>query len=290
MPRPDESTWQHRTVDVNGVQLHVVEAGAGPLVILLHGFPEYWRSWRHQIGPLVDAGFRVVAPDMRGYNLSSKPRGVASYRIEQLSADVAALIEEAGESRAVIVGHDWGGVVAWDFAMRYPKMIDKLIVLNAPHPALIAREFRKASQLRRSWYVFFFQLPWLPELSLRSRGYLALRSVLLRDPVRRRAFTPRDILGYVEAQAQPGALTATINYYRAALRRGRSGDGKLRRIKAPALLIWGERDRYLNADFTVGLEPLVPKLRVARIADASHWVQNDAPERVNELMLEFLRA
>lgn len=285
----NENEWLHRDVTVNGVRLHVVEADSGPLVILLHGFPEYWRSWRHQIGALAEAGFRVMAPDMRGYNLSSKPHGVGSYRIELLSADVVELIHEAGVEKAVIVGHDWGGAVAWDVAMRYPEVVERLIVMNAPHPAILPREMKKSSQLLRSWYIFFFQIPWLPEILLRSRDFAALRSVLHFDPVRRNAFSRRTIRGYVQAQAQPGALTATINYYRAALRYGPGVLRRVRKVKAPTLLIWGERDRYLNEGFTQGLEKWVPDLRVERIDEASHFVQNDAPERVNELMLEFLR-
>jgi len=286
--RVDESNWKHRDVYVNGVRLHVVEAGSGPLVILLHGFPEYWRSWRHQIPTLVAAGFRVMAPDMRGYNLSAKPRGVKSYSIDLLSADVAALIGEAGVEKAIVAGHDWGGVVAWDVAMRYPDRVEKLIVLNAPHPAIMAREMKKPLQLWRSWYVFFFQLPWLPEMLWRSGQFAALRSVLRLEPVRRNAFNRRDVLGYIEAQAQPGALTATINYYRAAMRRAPGVLRRVRRIRIPTLLIWGERDRYLNPGFTHGLEKWVPDLHIERIDDASHFVQNDAPEQVNKLILEFL--
>jgi epoxide hydrolase 4 len=281
---------KHGYAEVNGVRLHYVEAGVGQLVILLHGFPEFWYSWRHQIPALTDAGYRVIAPDQRGYNLSAKPRGVRSYRIEELVADVAGLIQHAGESRAVVVGHDWGGVVAWYFAMHYPDRLDKLIALNAPHPAAFRREIRRPDQLARSWYMFFFQLPHLPEWAIRAGDFASLAQTLRTDPVRPGAFTEEDIRLYQEALAQPGALTAALNYYRALFRRPLL---EWRRpyspITAPTLLIWGDRDRYLSPRATENLSPWVPRLRIQHIPDASHWVQQDAPERVNEWMIDFLR-
>jgi pimeloyl-ACP methyl ester carboxylesterase len=165
------STWNGRFASVNGIRLHYVEAGTGPLVLLLHGFPEFWGSWRHQIPALADAGFRVLAPDLRGYNLSSKPAGVESYRVAELVGDVVGLIRHAGEERATVVGHDWGGAIAWATAMRRGERIHRLIILNAPHPAAYLRELRRPGQLLRSWYVFFFQLPLLPECLVRARDY-----------------------------------------------------------------------------------------------------------------------
>ena len=286
----DAETWTHHEAVVNGVRLHFVEQGEGPLVVLLHGFPEFWYSWRHQIPALAEAGFRVIAPDQRGYNTSEKPPGVRSYRIEHLVDDVAALIEHAGESRAVVVGHDWGGAVAWATATLRPEVVEKLVVLNAPHPRALQRELRRLRQLARSWYVFFFQLPWLPEAAIRFGGYRVLDRGLRRETKRPAAFSDTDIAAYKEALAQPGALTAAINYYRAAVRRNPFESARmLRQIDVPTLLIWGEQDPYLGLELTGGLEQWVPNIRVERIPESSHWVQVDAAERVNELLIGFLR-
>jgi len=282
--------WTHQQAIVNGVRLHWVEAGSGPLVLLLHGFPEFWYSWRHQVPALAAAGFRVLAPDLRGYNLSDKPPGVAGYRLEALTGDVAGLIAHAGAASAAVVGHDWGGGIAWTLAMRRPELVRKLAVLNAPHPAVFLRELRRPGQLLRSWYMFFFQLPWLPELLLRAGNYALLERTLRRDPVRPGAFTEDDIRRYKEALSQPGARTAAINYYRAAFRRMRSASRGMAPVTVPTLLIWGEQDRYLGRRMTEGLDRWVPDIRVARLPDASHWVQQDAPERVNEFLAGFLSA
>lgn len=287
---PPPSVVHHRFAVVNGVRLHYVEAGAGPLVVLLHGFPDFWYSWRYQIPALAAAGFRVIAPDLRGYNLSAKPPGVRSYRIESLVGDVAALIRHAGERRAAVAGHDWGGVRAWNLPLYHPDVVDRLLVLNAPHPLAYLRELRTPAQLLKSWYVLFFQLPLLPEVVLRAGDHALLDRMLRRAPVRPGAFTENDIRRYKEALSRPGALTAALNYYRAALRRVRREYARPRTpIPVPTLLIWGERDLYLSVRLTEGLEPWVPNLRVERLPEASHWVQCDFPERVNQLMLDFLR-
>jgi pimeloyl-ACP methyl ester carboxylesterase len=281
--------WVHHEARVNGVRLHYVEAGGGPLVVLLHGFPEFWYSWRWQIPALAEAGFRVLAPDLRGYNLSEKPAGVQSYRVEALTADVAGLIRHAGERRAAIAGHDWGGAIAWMLAMRQPEMVEKLIILNAPHPAAFVRELRTWPQRLKSWYILFFQLPALPEWYLRAGNYAALETVFRRDPVRSDSFTDEDIQKYKLAIGRPGALTAALNYYRAAFRSLVRGEvSNVRAIDVPTLLLWGEQDRYLGLGVTHGLEQWISNLRVERIAEASHWVQMDARERVNQLMVEFL--
>ncbi len=283
----------HHEAIVNGVRLHYVEAGAGPLVLLLHGFPEFWYGWRHQIPALAAAGFRVIAPDMRGYNLSEKPPGITSYRADVLAGDAAGLIKHAGVKRATIVGHDWGGFVAWSTALRFPELVEQLVVLNTPHPAALMRELRKPPQALRFWYQVFFQLPWLPEAAIRAFNYRTLGSLFRRSSVRPGAFTDEDIRRYKAAFAQPGALTAALNYYRAVyhqpLRWLRPADqANLRRIELPTLLIWGVRDVALTLALTYGLETWVPRIRVERIREAGHFVQHDAPERVNELLLTFL--
>lgn len=284
-----EAGWTHGEAVVDGVRLHYVEAGAGPLVLLLHGFPEFWYSWRHQLPALAGAGFRVVAPDTRGYNLSDKPEGVDAYRVERLVDDVVGLVAHFGAERAVVVGHDWGGLVAWYTAILRPDVVERLVVLNAPHPAAYRRELTRSTQALRSWYAAFFQLPVLPEAALRAGDFALLRRVLRSEPVREGAFTGEDIRRYEEALGRPGALEAAINYYRAAAR-DRSGLLSVaagRPIAAPTLLIWGEADPYLVSGLADDLEEWVPDLRVARLR-ASHWVQVDAAAEVNRLLLEFL--
>lgn len=285
----DEVGVTHRYADLGDVRLHLVEAGDGPPVLLLHGFPEFWYSWRFQLPTLAAAGYRAVAPDLRGYNCSDKPRGLRAYAPEVLVRDVARLIHALGAERASMVGHDWGGVIAWQLAMTYPRLLDRLVILNAPHPLRILRALRTWRQLARSWYVFFFQLPWLPEAALRVGGFAPLRRVLRTGPARHDAFTPEDIDRYVEAMARPGALTAAINYYRAALRQNpRRVLAQVRRVDIPVLVIWGERDPYLGRELAAPDLAWAPDVRLERLPDASHWVQLEQPERVNALLLEFL--
>jgi epoxide hydrolase 4 len=281
----------HRYADLGDVRLHYVEAGEGPLVLLLHGFPQFWYQWRHQIPALVEAGFRVVAPDMRGYNLSDKPPGVRAYRIELLARDVERLILACGEQTAVVVGHDWGAIAAWIAAMRYPGRVGKLAILNVPHPARFLDGLLSPMQLLRSSYMFFFQIPRLPEEVIRAGDFALLRSALRRDPVQSEVFTAEDIERYIEAMAQPGALTASLNYYRALLRNPRETRALLQRVEAPVLVIWGERDRFLSQRLAEPPRLWVPNLlRVERLQDASHWVAEDRPLEVNTLLLRFLRS
>ncbi len=281
----EEARWTHREERVNGVRLHWVEAGEGPPAVLLHGFPEFWWGWRRQIQPLADAGFRVIAPDLRGYNLSDKPRGVSAYRIENLVADVEGLIRQTGLQRAHVVGHDWGGLIAWWLAMLRPERVDRLAILNAPHPRAFRREFRKPDQMLRSWYAAAFQVPVLPEVAIRHNDFALLEGAFRASSVRPGAFTDDDIRRYKEAAARPGALTAMLNYYRAAARRP---GPPTRRIDHPALLNWGERDQALSIRNTHGLREWVPNLRIERIPEASHWVAAEFPERVNALLTDFL--
>ena len=280
----------HHYADLGDVRLHYVEAGEGPLVLLLHGFPQFWYEWRHQIPALVEAGFRVVAPDMRGYNLSDKPLGVRAYRVELLACDVERLILACGERTATVVGHDWGAIVAWIAAMRYPRRVGRLAILNVPHPARFLDGLLSPGQLLRSSYMFFFQIPRLPEKVIRAGDFALLRSALIKDPVRPEVFTAEDIERYVEVIARPGALTATLNYYRALLRNPRETRALLERIEAPVLVIWGERDRFLSRRLAEPPRLWVPNLlRVERLPDASHWVAEDRPLQVNTLLLDFLR-
>ena len=281
----------HRYAEIGDVRLHYVEAGEGPLVLLLHGFPQFWYQWRHQIPALVEAGFRVVAPDMRGYNLSDKLPGVRAYRVELLARDVERLILACGERTATVVGHDWGAIVAWIAAMRHPERVQRLAILNVPHPARFLEGLLSPMQLLRSSHIFFFQIPRLPEKVIRAGDFALLRSVLGRDPVQSEAFAAEDIERYVEAIARPGALTATLNYYRALLRKPGETRALLQRVEAPVLVIWGERDRFLSRRLAEPPHLWVPNLvRLKRLPDASHWVAEDRPLEVNTLLLDFLRS
>ncbi len=275
--------------EVNGVRLHYAEAGSGPLVVLLHGFPEFWYSWRHQITALAQAGYHVVAPDMRGYNLSSKPAGWREYDAESLAGDIAGLIRHFGVENAYVAGHDWGAAVAYYTAMEHPDVVKRLAILNVPHPARMLASFRTWRQLRKSWYMFFFQLPVIPERLLAANDFAAAKRALRAESPG--AFSDADIERYVEAWSQPGALTAMINYYRAALRRSpRSALARLRPIDVPVLVIWGERDSVLGSELAEPDAKWVSDVRVERIPQATHWVQHDAPERVNELLTGFFGA
>ncbi len=281
---------ESRFVPVNGLQFHTVVAGPadGPLAVLLHGFPECWYSWRHQIAPLARAGYRVVVPDQRGYNLSDKPPGVQSYTTDQLTADVRALIRAFDRQKALIVSHDWGGVVAWRLAIDHPAAVEQLIVMNAPHPAAFARELRSSwSQRLKSWYAAFFQLPWLPEALLALSPPASARLFFRRTAVRKDAFSQADLAVMASAMAQPGAMRAMIDWYRAALRHRSVPERP--RIDIPTLLIWAEDDVALGKPLTYDLEQWVPNLTVRYITRCGHWVQNEAPDEVNRLILDFIQ-
>jgi epoxide hydrolase 4 len=290
----------HRKIDVGAVGLHVAEArprtkdGAPanpdedvpadvPLVVFMHGFPELWWSWRHQLRAFADAGYWAVAPDMRGYNESDKPEGVAAYEVEQLAGDINGLVRALGREKAIIVGHDWGAMVAWFVAQLHPSMVERLAILNVPHPEEMSKGLRRPKQLKKSWYMFFFQLPGIPEKTLMKNDYEMLRKTFEID-----GFGADEIEPYVEAMKTPGAVTAAMNYYRAAMRRVLTGRAPpSSRIDCPVLVIWGDKDRHLGQEMATPPKELVPNARVEHIPEASHWVQNAAPDRVNELLLSF---
>ena len=283
---------KHGSAYVNGVRLHYVTQGAGPLLILLHGFPEFWYSWRHQI-PALAKHFTVVAPDMRGYNESEKPSGVANYHIDRLTGDVGGLIRAFHEERAVIIGHDWGGGVAWSFAANYPHMTEQLVVLNCPHPGTFQKALQEnRQQLRRSWYIFYFQIPWLPELGLRLFRRRFIAQAFRGMAVRKEAFPDKELHKYAEALETPGSARAAINYYRAAFRhRLRHGAIHLPQISRPTLLIWGEEDTALGKELTHDMdEYFSDRFEIKYIPKCSHWVQQEQPELVNQHLLEFLLA
>lgn len=283
-----QETWQHHDIITNGIRMHYVTQGRGPLVLLLHGFPEFWYSWRYQIPFLAELGYTVVAPDLRGYNDSEKPR--TGYSVSNLLCDIVGLIKELGQEQAIIVGHDWGGVLAWAFAIKYPQMTQRLIGLNAPPPWTFMRELRTFKQLRKSWYIFLFQIPWLPEYILGRNHAEVIGRALYGSAVQKSAFPPDVLERYREAISKPGVLTAALNYYRATFRRpGSAADGSLNgAVSASTLLIWGEQDVALTLEMTYGLEQWVPNIQIKRIPDSGHWVQQEKPELVNQYMREFL--
>ena len=281
------SDIRHDRVTNGAVTLHVVRAGSGPPVVLLHGFPENWSSWRHQLLPLADAGFTATAPDLRGYNESDAPVGVAAYAIDQLVSDVAAVVRATGHARAHVVGHDWGGILAWHFAAAHPDLLERLVILNAPHPSIFLRHVRRPPQLFRSWYAAFFQLPLLPERALRAFDFAALRRLFRTTPARKNTFSNQDIDYYIQGLSRPGGLTAALNYYRASVRHPST---RRARTDAETLIIWGEQDVALTIGLLDGVERYAPHARIERIADAGHWVQNEAPERVTRLLVDFLTA
>lgn len=286
--RPD--AFDHRYIQVNGIRIHYVQAGAGGrLLVLLHGFPEFWWSWRYQI-PVLSRHFTVVAPDLRGYAETEKPAW--GYELDVLVNDVVTFIHELGHTRAIVVGHDWGGNIAWSLAIAYPQRVERLIALNMPHPALIARALgRNWRQTLRSWYLLFFQLPLLPEVLIRANNYKSVERAFRGMAVDKSCFDEQTIARFKAALAQPGALTAAINYYRALFQQGARGmfHGTGMRVQAPTLMIWGEQDFALGKELTYGTHHFVPDLRIRYLPNCSHWVQQERASEVNAAILDFLK-
>ncbi len=278
-------SWTHDSIAANGINLHYVAQGHGPLVLFLHGFPEFWYSWRHQI-PEFARDYRVIALDLRGYNESDKPEGVEAYRMSELLADILGVLDGLGCDRCFLVGHDWGGAIAWQFAYAHPERVEKLAILNAPHPAKFAASLQTPEQLLRSWYVFAFQVPLLPELCLQFADYAAISNAFLAEAVDKRAFTPADLDAFKDAAARRGALTAAINYYRAALGEA-TRERRWEMLRVPTLLIWGENDSFLSKELTEGTAAYVRDLTLKFIPNCSHWVQQERPELVNQYLREF---
>jgi pimeloyl-ACP methyl ester carboxylesterase len=293
-----EHSIRHGYAQVGAVRLHYAECGAGErLVLLLHGFPEFWYSWRHQLVALSDR-YRVVAPDLRGYNLSDKPRRVEDYRLDLLMDDVTGLIRHFGAREAAIVAHDWGAIIAWSLAEKYPEYVWKLAAMQVP-PISVWRKNLTLKQLLRSWYMLFFQLPWLPEWYMGVGDFKSVDGMFKNPTVRPGSFTDTDIAMYKEALRRDGALTAGINYYRANIfslftRASRKGDVEElsdERIRVPTLFIYGERDFAIVPETVRGVGDYVDApYRELRIAASGHWVQNEAPLEVNDALAEFLDA
>ncbi|MGB5485407.1 alpha/beta fold hydrolase [Parasphingorhabdus sp.] len=276
-------------VEANGQTFEVAQAGESKkLALCLHGFPELNYSWRHQIPLLVEMGYKVWAPNLRGYGGSSRPDDVTSYRLNTLVQDVAALIDASGAEEVTLIAHDWGAIIAWHFAILKIRPLTRLVIMNVPHPKCAQRELRRWYQLRKSWYIFFFQLPWLPEWLLGLDGALRIKRAFSRMAIDKSRFPEKDLQIYADAASRPGALRAMINYYRALLRTkdGREiGDGM---VRVPTLMVWGEEDTAIDIRCTGGTEEWVPNLELHRLPGVSHWVQQEAPEKVNAILRDWL--
>ena len=281
-----EGSWQHAYITINGVKLHYVTQGEGDLMLMLHGFPEFWYSWRHQI-PEFAKNYKVVALDLRGYNDSDKPADKSAYVMDEFIRDVEGVIKGLGYDKCILVGHDWGGAIAWNFAYAHPEMVERLIILNLPHPAKFAEGMRNPQQLLRSSYMFFFQIPWLPEFLIQSSDYQPIETAIKGMAVNKSAITKEDLEAYKDAAAKRGAMTATLNYYRNIFQqRMTSQDWSV--LEVPTLMIWGEKDTALGKELTYGTEAYVRDFKIKYIPDCSHWVQQEKPELVNQYMREFL--
>ncbi len=281
---PDSATLAHRYVTVNGIRIHYVEAGSGPLVILLHGFPSSWYCWRHQIAAL-SPSYRVIAPDLRGYN-ETDAKG--PFDLETLQRDVIGLIEAAGEKDAHIVGHDWGGAVAWALAIQHPEVARSLAVCNIPHPVIFQKAVRRnPRQMLRSWYFLFFQIPWLPEKLLSTRGYRRLLDSIV-DQCRPGTFSDDDQQVMLSHWRRQG-LAGGVNWYRAVVRHPPRLPEPTPIIQAPTILIWGEGDAFLGRELTEGTDALVANLDIHYLPGISHWVMEEAANEVNGLLLNHLK-
>lgn len=281
-----QEPWRHDTIATNGIQLHYVTQGDGPLMLMLHGFPEFWYSWRHQI-PEFAKDHKVVALDLRGYNLSDKPTEPSAYVLSELIQDIRGVITGLGYDRCTLVGHDWGGAIAWCFAYDHSELLEQLIVLNIPHPAKFAAGLQMPQQILRSSYIAFFQLPMLPEAILQWNDYEAIATGLQTSAYNKSAFSATDLEQYKTAASRRGALTAMLNYYRHGFKGGLL-NRKWGVLRVPTLMIWGEKDVALGIELTYGTGEYVENLRLRYIPDAGHWVQQEKPELVNTYIRDFL--
>jgi len=285
-----ELDLNHTEIRANGLRLHAVEAGPadGDLAVLLHGFPEFWYGWRHQIEPLASAGYRVLAPDQRGYNLSDKPRDVSAYRLEETGKDVLALLDELGRDKATIIGHDWGGGVGWWLAAHHPERVQGLVIVNMPHPVVIRRALlRSPRQVLRSLYAAFFQIPRLPEALLRNNDWeLLVRN--LQESGRPGTFDDEDIEQYRRAWWRAGAMTGMLNWYRANLRYPPDFPAD-KKIAVPTLIIWGAQDAALSRGMAAESAGMCAEARLVLFEDATHWVQHEEAGEVNEVVVEFMK-
>ena len=282
-----------RKIEANGLSFTIDECGSGDSVALfLHGFPESRYSWREQLPLLAQMGWRAVAPDMRGYGDSSRPKGKRNYQMDHLLADTSALFDALGARRRLLIAHDWGALIAWCFANDRLRELDGLIIMNVPHPAIMIEALKhNPAQKKKSWYALFFQIPWLPEAMLTANGAKAIGQAFVGMAIDKSRF-PQSVLDHYQQNAlKPGAMTAMINYYRANGLAIRAYDkDHARKIETPTLLVWGEEDSALGIELSVGYEPYVEDLTLNRLPNVSHWVQQEAPEAVNGHVEAWMKA
>jgi epoxide hydrolase 4 len=283
--------WNHHFIEANNVRLHYVAAGEGVPVILLHGFPEFWYAWRYQI-PVLSKYFRVIVPDLRGYNDSDKPR--TGYDLQTVTNDIRCLIENLGYGCAHVVGHDIGGAIAWNLAQQFPQSIDRLGILNAPHPQKFMRSLlSNVDQARRSWYMLAFQVPFLPEWLIQTNLHDFVLNSLRQQAVRKGAFTRENAAMYEAALQKPGAIAAALSYYRQMFTPGAWMQQLLKPaslVQSPTLVLWSEEDAFLSRQLVQDLEKLVAApFALKLVPDCGHWMQQEAPQTVNRELLNFLR-
>jgi pimeloyl-ACP methyl ester carboxylesterase len=280
---------EHVTFHNGPIELHAVAAGPhdGPVVMLLHGFPEFWYCWHKQIEPLAAAGFRVIVPDQRGYNESSKPRGAANYTLSHLTSDVLAIADQLRAQKIFLSGHDWGAAVAWSTALLHPQRVAKLAILNVPHPSVMLRYLKSnLHQIRRSWYMFLLQLPLLPEFVFSAFDFRFGKNALLNSS-RPNTFSADDLALYRAAWSEPGALTAMMNWYRAAFRyRSKFPDST---VHVPTRILWGERDAFLLSEMAHDSLRYCDSAELYTFPKASHWLQHEEPARISALLIDFFR-
>ena len=296
----EKPMFHEKYLHVNGVRLHAVTAGKGPLILFLHGFPEFWYEWKDQLAEF-GKDHLAVAPDMRGYNLSDKPAELDQYKMNALVEDVRALGDHfSHQKKFILVAHDWGGAVAWAFAIAHPEMLEKLVIVNAPHPGVFGRLLATdPAQQRASQYMLMFRSPQAEE-TLSANNYAWLVNTVLGDGLKNGVFTEEDKQAYIKAWSQPGALTGGLNYYRAnevgppaagqtasAPRTSTNPNALI--VKVPTLVIWGEKDTALLTQNLDGLDQFVPQLTIKRIPDGSHWVVHEKREEVNAAIRDFIR-
>ena len=279
-------------VKANGLEFEVAVCGDGPrFALMLHGFPECSYSWRHQMPLLAEKGYTVWAPNLRGYGGTSRPSEVRDYRMRHLVDDVAGLIDSAGAEETLLIGHDWGGAIAWLFALAEIRPLERLIVMNLPHPRRFRSGLKTWRQLRRSWYIFFFQLPWIPERLLGADGARRVSGMIRGSAAVKDRFPGEVLEVYRKNAARPGALAAMLAYYRAYIRYGVDKDlarAVYKNLETPTLMIWGEEDTALGRELTIGTEELVSDLTLRYLPGVSHWVQQEAPEIVNAMIEAWL--
>ncbi len=279
---------RERFIETNGIKLHVMEAGPadGPMIMFLHGFPEFWFAWRKQIGYFADKGYLVVVPDQRGYNLSDKPEGIAAYKTDELAKDVVGLIDFYGRDQIYLVGHDWGASVSWWTTLKYPERIKRLVIMNVPHPKVMNRNMlTNPKQMQRSWYIFFFQLPNAPE-KLGSANNFEWPVSVLAESSRPGTFKPEELEEYRKAFAQPGAYSSMVNWYRASLQCRNEPPASFR-ITVPLLILWGLDDIAIIPEQADQSLEYCDQARLVKF-DCTHWIQHEEPDQVNQLIEEFI--